>query len=446
MQAVPSSIILELILLFSLVAMNGILAMSEMAIVSSRKMRLELMAQGGDAKARRALELSAEPSKFLSTIQVGITLIGLLLGAFGGVTISNHFERFLEQDVGLPNGVADAFSVGAVVVALSYVQLIFGELVPKRLALQYPEAISRQVAGLLGTLALISRPFVSFLTFSTDTVVRLIGLNPAETEDNVINEELKSLVKEGARTGRFNRTEQVMVERVIDFGERKVATLMTPRPDVVWLDLNESIEKNKAKIQRAPHSHFPVSKGNLENLVGVLHAKDVMARLIVGGPVDLTHNLRQPLFVPESMTSTRLLEMFKQSGVHVSMVVDEYGMIQGLATLTDILEAIVGDMPADDGNEDDELVKRADGSWLVDGLMSIQEFREALAIHDSMGEERGNYHTLAGFCMTQIGRIPKVGEFFIWERLRFEVVDMDGNRVDRILVTSLPRDAAESEA
>ena len=406
--------------------------MSEMAIISSRKVRLQQMANQGDAKAKAALELAEAPNRFLSTVQVGITLIGILTGAFGGATIADKLALY----VGLIPGLAPysrAIAFGMVVLTITYLSLIVGELVPKRLALNNPERIAANVAIPMRALAAGAYPVVHLLSTSTDLVLRILGIGPS-TEPQVTEEEIKVLIEQGTEAGTFEEAEQDMVQRVFRLGDRPVNALMTPRPDIVWLDLEDSAEENRHKMMDSCHSRFPVCQGGLDNVLGVMHVTDLLARTLSGQPLDLTISLRQPVFVPESTRGLKVLELFKQTGIHVALVVDEYGVIQGLVTLNDVLVEIVGDVPSAGELEDPQAVQREDGSWLLDGMLPVDEFVELFDIDELRGDHQGSYQTLGGFVMTHLGRIPAAADHFEWEGMRFEVMDMDGNRVDKVLV------------
>lgn len=427
-----SSITLEILIILVLIIVNGVFSMSEMAIVSARKVRLQHQANQGDTKARAALELAEAPNRFLSTVQVGISLIGILTGAFGGATLADKLASYLRLIPGLaPYSQAIAFAI--VVLTITYLSLIIGELVPKRLALNNPERIAANVAIPMRMVEAITSPVVHLLSASTDLVLRVLGIGPS-TEPQVTEEEIKVLIEQGTEAGTFEEAEQDMVERVFRLGDRPVNALVTPRPDIVWLDLEDSAEENRQKIMESAHSRFPVCQGGLDNVLGVLHVTDLLGRSLSGQPLDLTVSLRQPVFVPESTRGLKVLELFKKTGIHMALVVDEYGVVQGLVTLNDILVEIVGDVSSADELENPQAVQREDGSWLLDGMLPVDEFFELFDIDELRGEHRGSYQTLGGFVMTHLGRIPAATDYFEWEGMRFEVMDMDGNRVDKVLV------------
>ncbi len=424
----------EILIIFLLIVANGIFAMSEIAVVSSRKARLQQLANEGNAKARAALKLAESPNNFLSTVQVGITLIGVLTGAFGGATIAGNLANYLQQ-IPVLAPYSQAIALGIVVLTITYLSLIIGELVPKRLALNSPERIAANIAMPMRTIAAIVSPAVYFLSASTDFVLRILGIGPS-TEPLVTEEEIKVLIEQGTEAGTFEAAEQDMVERVFGLGDRPVSALMTPRPEIVWLDLEDSLEANRHRIINGGHSRFPVCQGGLDNVLGIVPVSDLLARCLSNQPLDLTVSLRQPVFVPESTRGLKILEMFKQTGTHIALVVDEYGVIQGLVTLNDILVEIVGDVP-DDEQEEPQAVQREGGSWLLDGMLSIDEFFELFAIKEVSTEHRGSYQTLGGFVITHLGRIPTASDYFEWQGLRIEVVDMDGNRVDKVLAAPM---------
>ena len=423
----------KILFILLLIIANGIFAMSEIAIVSARKIRLEQMSARGDHRAKAALELANNPNQILSTVQIGITLIGIFAGAFSGATLAEklalvlqRFPLFAEQ--------SDAIALVIVVMILTYLSLVLGELVPKRLALSNPEGIATYVAIPLRWLATLVAPVVHLLGLSTDFVLRLLGRANVQTEQLVTEDEIKIMLKQGTEAGMFEVAEQDMVERVLKLGDRRVSALMTPRPEIVWLDLEDSSEINRHKIINSNHTRFPVCQGSLDDVLGFVLVTNLLAACLSGEPFELTSSLGQPLFVPESTLGLKVLELFKQTGTHVALIVDEYGVIQGLVTLNDILEAIIGDIPRVDQPEIPQAVRREDGSWLLDGTLPIEEFRNLFGIQELPGEQRGNYHTLGGFVITHLGRIPAAADHFEWQGLRFEVMDMDGNRVDKVLV------------
>ncbi|MCF2147185.1 hemolysin family protein [Desmonostoc muscorum LEGE 12446] len=443
-----SSITFEILIILVLIIANGVFSMSEMAIVSARKVRLQQLANQGDAKARVALKLAESPNHFLSTIQVGISLIGILTGAFGGATLANRLAVYVRL-VPLLAPYSEPISFGIVVLIITYLSLIVGELVPKRLALNNPEKIASTVAIPMRALSAIASPMVYLLSASTDLILRVLGVTQS-TEPQVTEEEIKILIEQGTEAGTFEEAEQDMVERVFRLGDRPVSYLMTPRPDIVWLDLDDTAEENRQKMVDSAYSRYPVCQAGLDNVLGVIPVTDLLARSFRGEPLDLTVGLRQPVFVPESTRGLKVLELFKQTITHMALVVDEYGVIQGLVTLNDIMSEIVGDVPSMDGQDEPQAVQREDGSWLLDGMLPVEEFLELFEMEEWESEERGSYQTLGGFVITHLGRIPAAADHFEWEGMRIEVMDMDGNRVDKVLVVprgnkSAPTTTSESD-
>ncbi len=434
-----SSITFEILIILVLIIANGVFAMSEMAIVSARKVRLQQMANQGDVKARVALKLAESPNQFFSTTQIGITLIGILTGAFGGATIAEKVAVYLKLIPFLAS-YSQPVSFGIVVLIITYLSLIIGELVPKRLALNNPEGIAAFVAIPMRALAALASPIVYLLSASTEMVLRILGITPS-TEPQVTEEEIKILIEQGTEAGTFEEAEQDMVERVFRLGDRPVSSFMTPRPDIVWLDLEDPPEENREKMVDSAYSRYPVCQGGLDNVLGVIPVTDLLARSFRGEPLDLTIGLRQPVFVPESTRGLKVLELFKQTITHMALVVDEYGVIQGLVTLNDIMSEIVGDVPSADGQEDPQAVQREDGSWLLDGMLPVEDFLELFHQEQWESEERGSYQTLGGFVITHLGRIPAAADHFEWQGMRIEVMDMDGNRVDKVL--AVPREEEE---
>jgi putative hemolysin len=428
-----SSITFEILVILILIIANGVFAMSEMAVVSARKARLQEIAERGDVKARAALELANSPNRFLSTVQVGITLIGIMAGAFGGATLSTKLAGAIDQ-IPLLAPYSQAIGFGVVVLTITYLSLIVGELVPKRLALKSPEKIAANIAVPMRWVSAIAYPVVHLLTTSTEAVLRLLGANEPSDEPLVTEEEIKVLVRQGAEAGTFEAAEQDMVERVFRLGDQRVSSLMTPRLDIVWLDLNDSAEMNRQKMIESRHSRFPVCQDTADNVLGVAHVTDMLVQSLSGQPLDLPAILRQPLFIPEGTHALKVLELFKQFSTHIALVVDEYGVLQGVVTLNDVMEVIIGDVPFADQPHESPAIQREDGSWLLDGMLPIDKFKEILTIEELPGEERGNYQTLGGFVITQLGRIPTSTDHFEWEGVRFEVMDMDGNRVDKVMV------------
>jgi putative hemolysin len=432
MKQMSVIITFEILFIVLLLVANGIFAMSELAVVASRKTRLQRMAASGNTRASAALELAQQPERFLSTIQIGITLVGILAGAFGGATIAEQLGAKISAVPSLaPYG--EAIGLIVVVLSITYLSLIIGELVPKRLALNNPERVAILVAGPMRGLARLASPVVSLLSFSTSAVLTFLRMR-APTEPPVTEEEIKVLIQQGTQAGVFEEAEQEMIECVFRLTDRSVEALMTPRIDIVWLDIDDPPEKIHWKVAQSTYSRFPVCRGNLDNLLGIVKAKDLLSRCVSGASLDLQAALKQPLYVPESTPALRVLEMFKAARTHLALVIDEYGAVEGLVTTNDILEAIVGDIAPVQSEAGKDAVQREDGSWLLDGALPVDEFREIFSVERLPGEERGAYHTLAGFILFHLGRIPSEADHFEWHGLRFEIVDMDGRRIDKVLV------------
>jgi putative hemolysin len=430
-----SSIAFEIFIILALIIANGVFSMSEMAIVSARKVRLQQLANQGNANARVALKLAESPNHFLSIVQVGITLINILNGVFGGATIAKRLGE-LFQLVPLLADYSQPMAFGTVVLVITYFSLIVGELVPKRLALNNPERIAANVAIPMRALVTLASPVVYFLSASTEMVLRLLSIRPSQ-QPQVTEEEIKILIEQGTEAGTFEEAEQDMVERVFRLGDRPVSSFMTPRPDIVWLDLEDTLEENREKMAESGYSRYPVCQEELDHVLGIIPVTDLLARSFRSEPLDLTVGLRQPVFVPESTRGLKVLELFKQTITHMALVVDEYGVIQGLVTLNDIMSEIVGDVPSADGEDEPQAIQREDGTWLVDGMLSIDEFLELFEMSDSEPEERGTYQTLGGLVINHLGRIPAPSDKFEWQGMQFEVIDMDGNRVDKVLVVPM---------
>ena len=423
---------LQVVIIFLLIVANGLFAMAEMAVAASRKTRLQQRAEEGDAGARAALELANAPSRFLSTTQIGITLIGILTGAFGGASLAAYVARGVER-LPLLAPYSAAIGLGVVVLAITYVSLIVGELVPTQLALGNPEGIAAMLARPMQLLATVASPAVRLLSASTELVVRLLGVRPSG-EPAVTEEEIRILIGQGTRAGVFQTQEEELVERVFELGDAAVVELMTPRPRIVWLDVEAPDAENWRLMAASGHTFYPVCEGELDRVLGLVSIKDLWAGQVGGQPVELREALHRPLFVPERGSAFKLLEVFKQSGAHIALVVDEYGGIEGLITLIDILEALVGDVPAARDGEEPPAVRRDDGTWLVDGLLPVDDLAELFPQLDFPDDVPGDYQTLSGLAMARLARIPSAGDHFDWADLRFEVLDMDGNRVDKVLV------------
>lgn len=424
---------IEVVIILLLTIANGVFSMSEMAVVSSRKARLEQRADGGDAGARVALDLANAPNQFLSTVQLAITLIGIVAGAFGGATLSDKLAVLLNRIPAL-TPYSDALSYGIVVLFITYLSLVVGELVPKRLALNNPERVASAIARPMRLLSVLATPIVHLLSASTNLLLRALRVRPP-SGPAVTEEEVRIMIEEGTAAGVFAAAEQDMVESVFRLADQRVDEIMTPRPRIVWLDVEASPDENRRRMAASPHSHFPVCKGGIDHVLGITSVKDVWARELSGESFDLATALHPPILVPESLPALKILEEFKRSGTHAALVLDEYGGTEGLVTLIDVLEAIVGDLPEQDKAAETGAVRRADGSWLVDGLLPVTEFEELLDVDRLPDAERGEYQTVGGFVMAHLGRIPSAGDSFEWQGRHVEVVDMDGSRVDKALIS-----------
>ncbi|MGC8879130.1 MAG: hemolysin family protein [Anaerolineae bacterium] len=426
-----TSLSLEILVILLLLIGNGFFAMSEMALVSARKSRLQHWANQGDGRAQQALELTDTPNRFLSTVQIGITLVGVLAGAFSGATIAERIAAQLERVVWLAP-YSRALSMGITVVCITYLTLVLGELVPKRLALHAPERIACAVAALMRTLSLATAPVVHLLSISTDAMLRLLGVRGL-VETPITPEEIGVLLRQATQAGVFRELEQDMVEGVLRLNNRRVSLLAIPRTEIEWLDHDATTEEIRAHIAASPYDQYPVCEGSLDNVIGVVRARDLLSRCLAGEPLELRALAHPPLFIPETMLASKALELLRKSPVHMAFVMDEYGGLQGLVTIHNVVEEIVGDIVM----TRPQATRRKDGSWLVDGMLPIQDFKDLFQLKRLPGEERDTYQTVGGFVMTYLGRIPAPADQFTWGGFRFEVMDMDGRRVDKILVTPI---------
>jgi putative hemolysin len=431
---------IEIIVIFLLILLNGFLSMAETALVSTRRTRLQQLAEEGDHRARRALSLLDNPPRFLSTVQSGITLVGILMGAFSGTTIAEQLARLIDRVPFLAPASAP-LGVAIVVLVITYFSIVLGELVPKQLALLNSEKIALAVAGAMGLLSRILMPLVKLLSASSSGILRLFGV-PASRAQPVSEEEIKVMIDQGIEHGMFEEAERDMIEGVFELGDARVNELMTPRTDIAWLDIDDPPEETRRRIRETVFSRFPVCRGGLDTVLGVVRAKEILAAILRGETFDLRRLMRPPLYVPENALALKLLETFKKSKNHVALAVDEYGVVAGLITIYDILESIVGDIPSVDEVDEPLAVQRKDGSWLLDGLLPMDTFKEMFHIEEV--PEEGSYQTLGGFIMMHLGRIPATADSFEWGSVRLEVVDMDGNRVDKVL--AMTRKEPEEQA
>lgn len=423
----------DILLVLVLVLLNGVFAMSELAIVSSRRVRLLQMAEEGRAGARRALQLASEPTRFLSAVQVGITSIGIMNGAIGEAAVASRLRASFEQVPALAP-YADTLALALMVVGLTYVSLILGELVPKRLALTHPETIATLVARPMQTIAAAGRPLVALLSASTDGILRLIGVRQGN-QPAVTVEEIKVLLEQSTEEGVLEATEHELVTNVLNLDDRHVGSVLTPRAEVVYLDVRDPPERIRATLRDAVHTVLPLCDGGLDHVLGFVRAPKLLEHVLDTRTLDDLPSVAEPaLFVPETMTLMPLLQQFKRTHLPVALVVDEHGSVEGLVSFTDVLSAIVGDLPSEPG-EEPAIVQREDGSWLIDGALDLDTVQRVLDTETIVAEdERQHYHTLGGLAMLALGRVPQVGDVFVRGPFRFEVVDMDGNRVDRLLV------------
>lgn len=437
-----NNVFIEILVILVLILVNGFFSMSEIAIVSARKTRLEQRADDGDKGAARALELSNATSKFLSSVQIGITLIALFTGALGGATLAGRLAKVLSNIPWLA-GSAETISLIIVVLITTYVSLVIGELIPKKIALNDPEKIALNVSGVMHFVSKITAPLTKLLSASTDLGIRVLGVKPSD-EPAITEEEIKVLIDQGTQIGVFGEAEQDMVEGIFRLNDRSINAIMTPRTEIVWLDANDDIDETLKIVLESPYSRFPVSRGSLDNVLGVLKSKTLMENLLSKKTFNITDLLEKPLFIPENTPAMRVLEIEREHSVHEALVIDEYGGVLGFVTLFDVLEAIIGELPSRDQQTEPEIVQRADGSYLIDGLLPIDEFKELLDLDLLFEEDKVGFQTAGGFVLNHIGAIPKSGEFFVWGDHRFEVIDMDGHRIDKILVSRVEIDSSSN--
>jgi len=427
------------VIILILILLNGLFSMSEVAMEYARKARLEYLANKGDEKAKAALKLASNPDRFLSTVQVGITLISILIGILSGISLK---PRLVEYISGYPqlSPYSDGIAITVIVVVVTYFTLVIGELVPKRLGMLRPEAIARQTAAPMKWVSMVTYPFIWLLTIFTNLLVSIFNLKPS-TDNNVTEEEIKALINEGTTAGAIEETEQEIIERVFHLGDRNITSLMTHRTDIVYLDIHDPKQVIRSKILDSPHSVYPVCDDVIDNILGIITIKDLYTAAADTGH-DLARIMKKPLFVPENNSAYQVLEKFKETQSHAAFIVDEYGTFLGMITLNDILEAIVGDMPETGQDDDYEIVRREDGSYLVDGQIPFYDFLAWFDKEDWMAEFEQEFDTMAGFILHHQEHIPKIGEKFEWRGFTFEIVDMDAHRIDKVLVEA-PEDAVE---
>ncbi len=435
------SLATDILIIILLILANGFFSLAELALVSAKTIRLQKKVAKGDAGAAAALELTRNPTWFLSTTQIGMTVIGILVGAFGGATLAEPLVEVL-ADIPLVAPYSGPLAVAIVVIVIAYLMLVIGELVPKRVAMSSAERTASFVARPMRFLSRIAAPLIGVLATSTEAVLRVLGVRQP-SGPGVTEEEIRILIGQATRAGIFQEEEQDMVENVFRLGDRRVSVLMTPRPDIVAVDVEDPLEENWRKMVKSRHIYFPAYREHLDNLLGTVSIRNLWSRMISGEPPDIAAAIEPAFFVPESTRALSILDEFKTSGARIALVTDEYGGIEGLVTVHDIMEAIVGDIPPAGHPHGESAVHREDGSWILDGLLPTDEFRDLLNVGALPGEERGYYQTLGGFVMTYLERTPKIGDRFVWNDLRFEVLNMDGHRVDKVLVT--PKAVGEKE-
>lgn len=426
---------MEIAILFGLILLNGVFAMSEIALVTARRVRLQNLADSGDVAAGAAIRLGDDPNQFLSTVQIGITSIGVMNGIVGEATLAQPFSIWL-HGMGVEGEAAGYLATGLVVVSITYFTIVLGELVPKRLGQISPEPIARLVARPMLWLAALTRPFVKLLSGSTQLVLRTFGVKE-RAEVSVTQEEINLMLAEGSSAGVIEHHEHQMVRNVFRLDDRQIGSLMVPRSEVVCFDADESLEENLKRFEGNDHSRFPVVRGGWGEVLGVASARQLLLQTLRGEKPKLTENLQQAVFVPESLTGMELLENFKNSGTHLAFIIDEYGEVQGIVTLQDVMEAITGEFKTHRA-EDAWAVQREDGSWLLDGLIPVPELKDRLNLRDVPEEERGRYNTLSGMVMLLLGRLPQTADRCEWGGWTFEIVDLDGKRIDKVLASPVP--------
>jgi putative hemolysin len=426
---------MDFTLLVFLILLNGLFAMSEMALSASRKARLQVMVEAGEPGAQAAMDLHENPTKFLSTVQIGITSIGVLNGIVGEAAFSEPVAMWLSQTFGIAPRPAGITATGLVVMLITVLTIIFGELVPKRVGQTYPETVASLVSRPMNWLSMATRPLVAFLSASTNAILRLFGVRGGPSR-SVTSEEIAASLEEGVDAGVIEAQEHQMVRNVFRLDDRQIGSMMIPRAEIVWLDVADATPVMLETIATSGHTRFPVCRGSLDDVQGVLNAARLLLPLAQGKPVDITQHMQPPVFVPETLSGMELLEHFRVSRTDIVFVVDEYGAVQGVITERDLLEAITGEFGAP-SDEDAWAVRRADDSWLLDGLIPVPELKDRLELKELPEEGRGRYNTLAGMIMLLLGRLPRTADTVEWDGWRFEVVDLDGKRVDKVLVARL---------
>ena len=427
---------MEIALLFALIVLNGLFAMSEIALVTARKTRLQKLIDDGDGAAIAAVKLGEDPTRFLSTIQIGITSIGVLNGIVGEAALAAPLATILVT-LGVAESYSQVAATALVVVLITYFSIVVGELVPKRIGQSNPETLARLVARPINWLAMATKPFVLLLSVSTRGLLRLLGVRE-NSSSAVTEEEIHAMLQEGTSAGVIESHEHTMVRNVFRLDDRQISSLMVPRSDVVFLDINDPFEINMAKVEGSDHARFPVIRGDVNNLVGVVNARKWLTCALRGQSKELTDQpLQAPLYVPETITGMELLDSFRESDDQMAFVIDEYGEVQGIVTLKDLIEAITGEFSPRDP-ETSWAVQRDDGSWLLDGHIPVPELKDRLGLDSVPDEERGRYHTLSGLMMLLTGRLPREADSVEWEGWHFEIMDMDGRTIDKVLARRVP--------
>jgi putative hemolysin len=421
---------MDVLLLAGLIFLNGLFAMSEIALITSKRAKLQRAAESGDTSAQKALELGADPNRLLSTVQVGITSIGVLSGIVGESALAGPLALWFES-IGIETTYSSYLGTGLVVVVITYFSIVLGELVPKRLGQSNPEAVARLVSKPIAGLAILTRPFVKLLAGSTKLVLRVLGVKE-RNQSEVTEEEIQAVLAEGTEAGLIESHEHTMVKNVFRLDDRQIASLMVPRADIVYLDVEDPIHQSLDTISQTDHARFPVVRGGLENVIGVVNARKLLSRITTGETPDLSLGLEDAVYVPETLTGMELLDNFRSSGRHLAFVVDEYGEALGLVTLQDLIEAITGEFKPRDPTQS-WAVERDDGTWLLDGHIPVPELKDCLGLSSVPEEEKGRYHTVSGMFMLLSGKLPKEGDKVVWEGWEFEIMDMDRKTIDKVL-------------
>jgi len=417
--------------------------MSEISLISARKVRLQQMSKDGSRTAQAALDISDNPNKFLSTVQIGITLIGILSGALGGASISSDLSLAFEK-ISWLQPYSEILSVAIVVLLTTYFSLVIGELIPKRLGLNAPEKIASAVALPMKTISWLTSPIVKLLSASTDIGLKILRIEKS-TDPIITEEEIKVLMKQGTQSGIFETAEEDMVTGIFRLGERYIDSIMTPRTEIEWIDLDEPFKVILEQVINSNHSRFPVASGELDNVQGMLLGKDLLSKSLNGAIPSIPDIIQPPLFVPDSTSALKALDLIKEAGTHAVLVIDEFSGVLGMVTLYDVLKSIVGSIPTAGEEEEIQILQREDGSWLLDGLLDIDDIKELLGIETLPEEDRVGFQTLGGFMMTMLDSIPEVGQYFDVYNMRFEIVDMDGKRVDKVLVHPIKLDVQQND-